>query len=97
MLKKYIAVAGNIGVGKSSLVHFLCHNYKLKPFYELNDFNPYLEDFYKDMKKWAFKSQIHFLSQKFKIHQDLSMETDAIIQDRSIYEDAEIFATTTSS
>lgn len=93
MLKKYIAIAGNMGVGKSSLVDFLCKTYELKPFFEPNDFNPYLADFYKDMKKWAFKSQIHFLSCKFKIHQELTRVRQAVIQDRSIYEDAEIFAT----
>lgn len=92
-MKKYIAIAGNIGVGKSSLVEFLCDNYKLKPFYEPNDLNPYLDDFYKNMKKWAFHSQMHFLSHKFRIHQELSKEKHPVIQDRSIYEDAEIFAT----
>jgi deoxyadenosine/deoxycytidine kinase len=93
MSKKYIAIAGNIGVGKSSLADFLCKTYKLKPFFEPNDINPYLEDFYKDMKKWAFKSQIHFLSHKFRIHQELTKVKETVIQDRSIYEDAEIFAT----
>lgn len=93
MPKKYIAISGNMGVGKSTLVKFLCHTYKLKPFYEPNDLNPYLEDFYKDMKTWAFKSQIHFLTHKFKIHQQLSKVRKPVIQDRTIYEDAEIFAT----
>lgn len=93
MLKKYIVVAGNIGVGKSSLVEFLCRNYPIKPFYEPNDVNPYIDLFYKDMKAWAFHSQIHFLSHKFRIHQELARETQTVLQDRSIYEDAEIFAT----
>lgn len=93
MLKKYIVVAGNIGVGKSSLVEFLCQNYGLKPFFEPNDINPYLDDFYKDMPRFAFHSQIHFLSHKFRIHQELSKSKDPVVQDRSIYEDAEIFAT----
>lgn len=92
-MKKYIAIAGNIGVGKSSLVEFLCDSYKLTPFYEPNDLNPYLDDFYKNMKKWAFHSQMHFLSHKFRIHQELAKEKHPVIQDRSIYEDAEIFAT----
>lgn len=92
-LKKYIVVAGNIGVGKSSLVDFLCKTYGLKPFFEPNDLNPYLDHFYKDMKTWAFHSQIHFLSHKFRIHQLLARETQPVLQDRSIYEDAEIFAT----
>lgn len=92
-LKKYIVVAGNIGVGKSSLVDFLCKTYRLKPFFEPNDVNPYLDKFYKDMKAWAFHSQIHFLSHKFLIHQKLANEKNPVVQDRSIYEDAEIFAT----
>ena len=93
MLKKYIAVSGNMGVGKSTLVNFLCRTYKIKPFFEPNDLNPYLADFYQDMRQWAFHSQIFFLSAKFKIHQDLSLVRQPVIQDRTIYEDAEIFAT----
>lgn len=83
-----------MGAGKSTLVDFLCKTYKLKPFFEPNDFNPYLKDFYEDMKKWAFKSQIFFLSRKFRIHQELgrSRTKEPVIQDRTIYEDAEIFA-----
>lgn len=92
MLKKYLVVAGNIGTGKSSLVEFLCDTFKLKPFFEPNDTNPYLDNFYKDMQKWAFHSQIHFLSHKFRIHQELSRARHPVVQDRSIYEDAEIFA-----
>ena len=92
--RKYIAVAGNMGVGKSSLVRFLCNQYRLKPFYEPNDENPYLGDFYKDMRRRAFQSQVYFLSQKFRIHQELDRARSrvAVVQDRSIYEDAEIFA-----
>lgn len=93
MLKKYIVIAGNIGVGKSSLVEFLCKSYPIKPFFEPNDVNPYLDLFYKDMKAWAFHSQVHFLSHKFRIHQELAHEKQTVLQDRSIYEDAEIFAT----
>lgn len=93
MLKKYVVVAGNIGVGKSSLVEFLCKAFTFKPFFEPNDLNPYLDDFYRDMKTWAFPSQIHFLSHKFRIHQELAREKHTVLQDRSIYEDAEIFAT----
>ena len=93
MSHKYIAIAGNIGVGKSSLVDFLCKTYGVKPFFEYNDENPYLQDFYQDMPKWAFQSQIHFLSHKFRIHQELAEAKETVIQDRSIYEDAEIFAT----
>ena len=93
MTHKYIAIAGNISVGKSSLVEFLCRTYGVKPFFEYNEENPYLKDFYQDMPKWAFPSQIHFLSHKFRIHQELAEAKETVIQDRSIYEDAEIFAT----
>jgi deoxyadenosine/deoxycytidine kinase len=92
--RKYVAVAGNMGIGKSSLVKFLCRQYKVQPFYEPNATNPYLKDFYKDMKSWAFHSQVYFLSQKFHIHQELQRQRTkkTVVQDRSIYEDAEIFA-----
>ena len=90
---KYIAIAGNMGSGKSSLTEFLCTQYALKPFYEPNAINPYLEDFYKDMKKWAYHSQLHFLTHKYRLHQELELCTETVLQDRTIYEDAEIFAT----
>lgn len=93
MQSKYIAISGNIGSGKSSLTSFLCRHFGLKPFYEPNDINPYLEDFYKDMKTWAYHSQIHFLTHKFRLHQELERCREAVILDRTIYEDAEIFAT----
>ena len=89
----YIAVAGNIGAGKSSLVSWLCSAYDIEPFFEPNEANPYLADFYKDMKRWAFRSQLFFLTHKFRIHQDLDRSSGAVVQDRTIYEDAEIFAT----
>jgi deoxyadenosine/deoxycytidine kinase len=91
-VKRYIAVAGNIGAGKTSLVEFLVRRYKLKPFFEPNDENPYLKDFYKDMKAWAFHSQIYFLTHKFRLHRELERFPKTVIQDRTIYEDAEIFA-----
>ena len=92
--RKYIAVAGNIGSGKSSLVAFLCKHYGLKPFFEPNEENPYLKDFYADMKRWAFQSQLYFLSRKFRIHQELdrARSKGTVVQDRTIFEDAEIFA-----
>ncbi|MEQ9503701.1 MAG: deoxynucleoside kinase [Deltaproteobacteria bacterium] len=90
--RRFIAVAGNIGAGKSTLVAFLSKTYGLRPYYEPNETNPYLEDFYADMKQWAFHSQLYFLSTKFRIHQQLSSIDEAVIQDRTIYEDAEIFA-----
>ncbi|HPW45503.1 MAG TPA: deoxynucleoside kinase [bacterium] len=92
MTRKYIAIAGNMGSGKSSLVDFLCKHFALKPFFEYNDFNPFLPLFYKDMKRWAFHSQMHFLTHKFRIHRELDSCPDTVVQDRSIYEDAEIFA-----
>lgn len=90
--KKYIAVAGNIGAGKSTLVEFLQYRFALTPFPEPNADNPFLPSFYDDMKKWAFHSQMFFLAHKFKIHQDLSDHQGTVVQDRTIYEDAEIFA-----
>ncbi len=90
--KKFIAIAGNIGAGKTELTAFLCRKYHLKPFYEPNDGNPYLADFYKDMKAWAFRSQIYFLTHKFRLHRELEREAGTALQDRTIYEDAEIFA-----
>ena len=92
MVKKYIAIAGNMGSGKSSLVDFLCRHFSAKPFFEPNDINPFLSLFYGDMKKWAFHSQMHFLTHKFRIHRELDDYPGRVIQDRSIYEDAEIFA-----
>lgn len=91
-MRKTIAIAGNIGAGKSSLVEFLTRTYDIQPFYEPNDENPYLPDFYKDMKRWAFHSQLYFLSNKFRMHQQLDRSTGVVILDRTIYEDAEIFA-----
>jgi len=92
MATKYIAIAGNVGAGKSSLVDFLCRHYRLKPFFEPNDLNPFLPMFFKDMKRWAFHSQMHFLTHKFRIHRELDSYPGTVVQDRSIYEDAEIFA-----
>ena len=91
--RKSIAIAGNIGSGKSSLVEFLTRSYGIEPFYEPNDENPYLPDFYKDMKRWAFHSQLYFLSNKFRIHQQLDRTPGVSVLDRTIFEDAEIFAT----
>ena len=91
--RKFIAIAGNIGAGKSSLLEFLTHTYDVAPFYEPNEANPYLEDFYRDMRRWAFPSQLFFLSNKFRIHQEADRASGVVIQDRTIFEDAEIFAT----
>jgi len=91
--RKFIAIAGNIGSGKSSLLEFLTSTYRVSPFYEPNDANPYLQDFYQDMRRWAFQSQLFFLSSKFRIHQEADRTPGVVIQDRTIFEDAEIFAT----
>jgi deoxyadenosine/deoxycytidine kinase len=90
--KKFIAIAGNIGAGKTELTEFLCRRYDLKPFFEPNDQNPYLADFYADMKTWAYRSQLFFLTHKFRLQLSLQGEPGAVIQDRTLYEDAEIFA-----
>ncbi len=90
--RKYIAVAGNIGAGKSSIVEFLCDRYDIEPFFEPNETNPYLEDFYESMERWSFHSQVYFLSAKFKLHQELDALDHSVVQDRTIWEDAEIFA-----
>ncbi|MDJ0918863.1 MAG: deoxynucleoside kinase [Woeseiaceae bacterium] len=92
-MKRSIAIAGNMGAGKSTLVDFLARNYGVQPFYEPNDENPYLADFYKDMKRWAFQSQLYFLSNKFRLHQELDRQPGVVALDRTIFEDAEIFAT----
>ena len=91
--RRSIAIAGNIGAGKSSLVEFLCRTYRIEPFYEPNEQNPYLPDFYRDMKRWAFHSQLFFLASKFRIHQRLDRTPGVAVLDRTIFEDAEIFAT----
>lgn len=91
-MKKFIAVAGNIGVGKSTLVKLLCQHLGWQPFYEPVAENPYLADFYSNMPAWAFQSQIFFLTHRLRIHAELIHYQGSVIQDRSIYEDAEIFA-----
>ena len=90
--KKFIAIAGNIGAGKTELTAFLCKKYGLTPFFEPNEQNPYLADFYRDMKTWAFRSQIFFLTRKFRLHRKLQQSSGTVVQDRTLYEDAEIFA-----
>ena len=88
----YIAIAGNIGAGKSSFVAFLQSRYAIEPVFEPNDSNPFLERFYDDMPRWAFASQMYFLAAKLRIHRDLADSAVPIVQDRTIWEDAEIFA-----
>ncbi len=91
-MKKFVAVAGNIGVGKSTLVELLCRNLGWEPFYEPVAENPYLADFYSDMPAWSFHSQVFFLSHRLRSHHELAKHPTSVIQDRSVYEDAEVFA-----
>ena len=93
----YVAVAGNIGVGKSSLTQVLAERYKLTPIYEAVDENPYLADFYTDMERYAFHSQMFFLARRLEQHltqvnHSNGAQLNRVIQDRTIYEDAAIFA-----
>lgn len=91
-MKKFVAVAGNIGVGKSTLVELLCVRMDWEPFYEPVTENPYLADFYRDMDAWSFHSQVFFLAHRLRAHYKLSQHPTSVVQDRSVYEDAEIFA-----
>lgn len=88
----HIAIAGNIGSGKTTLTRLLAKNYGWTPKYEDVDFNPYLSDFYNDMQRWSFNLQIYFLNSRFKDIVEISKSDEHVIQDRTIYEDACIFA-----
>ena len=88
----HIAIAGNIGSGKTTLTKMLAAHYGWTPKFESVDFNPYLADFYKDMERWSFNLQIYFLNKRFKDVVDIAHSDEVIIQDRTIYEDARIFA-----
>jgi deoxyadenosine/deoxycytidine kinase len=88
----HIAVAGNIGSGKTTLTSLLAKHYKWEPHYEDVDDNPYLNDFYQDMQRWSFNLQIYFLNSRFNQILDIRKSGKDIIQDRTIYEDAFIFA-----
>ncbi len=92
MNKLFIAIAGNVGVGKSTLTAKLAQHFNWTPFYEAVDDNPYLSDFYQDMPRWSFHSQIYFLSRRLRHHKDLMRHPNHVVQDRTVYEDAEIFA-----
>jgi deoxyadenosine/deoxycytidine kinase len=89
---RFIAIAGNIGAGKSSLTGLLARHFNWQAYYESVDDNPYLSDFYEDMRRWSFNLQIFFLSSRFKKHKDMMNKQTSLVQDRTIYEDAEIFA-----
>jgi deoxyadenosine/deoxycytidine kinase len=90
--KIFIAVAGNIGTGKTTLSRMLSERFGWTAHFEAVADNPYLADFYKDMARWSFPLQIFFLNNRFKAHQNITQGTNSAIQDRSIYEDANIFA-----
>ena len=90
--KKHIAIAGNIGAGKSSLTNLISEYFDWKAYYERVDDNPYLSDFYKDMRRWSFNLQVFFLSSRFNQQLNIEANPDSVVQDRSIYEDVEIFA-----
>ena len=88
----HIAIAGNIGSGKTTLTSLLSKQYKWEPHYEDADDNPYLNDFYEDMQRWSFNLQIYFLNSRFNQVMQIRKSSKTIIQDRTIYEDAHIFA-----
>ena len=88
----HLAVAGNIGSGKTTLTKLLSKHYKWEAHYEDADDNPYLNDFYADMQRWSFNLQIYFLNSRFSQIQDIRKSGKTVIQDRTIYEDAHIFA-----
>ena len=90
--KYFVAIAGNIGVGKSTLTALLTVRLGWEPVYEAVDENPYLADFYADMPRWSFHSQTFFLARRLQQHFDLLQQGQSVVQDRSVYEDAEVFA-----
>jgi len=92
IMKRFVAIAGNIGVGKSTLTELLSRRLEWEPFFEAVNDNPYLSDFYEDMARWSFHSQIYFLSRRLRHHWQLLQRAGSVVQDRTVYEDAEIFA-----
>jgi len=88
----HVAVAGNIGAGKTTLTKLLAKHYKWQPHFESVDENPYLDDFYSEMERWSFNLQVFFLNSRFRQIVELRQSGKKIIQDRTIYEDAHIFA-----
>jgi deoxyadenosine/deoxycytidine kinase len=90
--KYFVSVAGNIGSGKSSLTKLIAKKFGWAAYYESVQNNPYLSDFYNDMRRWSFQLQVYFLSHRFRTHKKIIGSKNSVIQDRSIYEDVEIFA-----
>lgn len=90
--KQFIAIAGNIGAGKSTLTNLLSEAFGWEPFYEAAAENPYLADFYADMRQWSFHSQVFYLGKRLEHHRLLVDHPGSVVQDRTVYEDAEIFA-----
>ena len=88
----HIAIAGNMGSGKTTLTNLLARHYGWEPRFEAVDYNPYLEDYYADIARWSFALEIYFLKQRFRDLLDIAKATHTVIQDRTIYEDAHIFA-----
>jgi deoxyadenosine/deoxycytidine kinase len=91
-MKRFVAIAGNIGVGKSTLTELLSQRLGWEPFFEAVNGNPYLSDFYQNMERWSFHSQIYFLSRRLRHHWQLLQRSNSVVQDRTVYEDAEVFA-----
>jgi deoxyadenosine/deoxycytidine kinase len=89
--RQHVSIAGNIGVGKSTLVGILAEEFGWQPYYELVADHPYLDDYYRDRERWGFHSQIWFLSQRFEQHLEIADTPVSVCQDRSIYEDYEVF------
>ncbi len=88
----HVAIAGNIGAGKTTLTKLLAKHYNWKPHFESVDENPYLDDFYAEMERWSFNLQVYFLNSRFRQILELRKSGKSIVQDRTIYEDAHIFA-----
>lgn len=88
----HIAISGNIGSGKTTLTSLLAKHYKWEPHFEDADDNPYINDFYEDMQRWSFNLQIHFLTSRFNLVMQIRKNNKTVVQDRTIYEDAYIFA-----